>query len=128
MRDVLGIWISFLCMVHCLLPGLLMLLGLAFGLSHVTHISHDNGHNEWLHFILLVPISLMLLFSLPKAYASHKNNKPIILALSGLTLLVMAVILGHELETPFTLAGSLLVIASHLLNRHTLKRSPLATA
>ena len=111
--DRLGISISTICAIHCLLlPVFVALLPLwSFGV--VIH--------EWLHplFILLI---------LPTVYyaskRSHFQRKIIRLLFGGLFLLVTGWGLGHFwiglwFETGMTVIGSLVLIAGHWLNyRH----------
>lgn len=124
MRDVVGASLSVLCMIHCFLPLVLVSVGASFGLHQLA----EYLHNEIVHIVLLLPIVLLLGFSLPKSYKQHGNIKPAILAVFGLTLLIGALILGNMLETPLTIIGSIFVISAHLINRKTVKLKKAALA
>jgi hypothetical protein len=124
MRDVLGAWLSVLCMVHCMLPLLLVSLGASVGLNEVAH----QVHEEWLHVALLLPIVIILAFSLPKSYALHRDIRPAILACVGVVVLVIAVTIATAVETPLTILGSVFVISAHLLNRRGVKAGRLVLA
>lgn len=117
MRDVLGAWLSVLCMIHCFLPVILISLGVSVGLNHVA----ESMHHDWLHVVLLLPIVFILAISLPKAYRQHQHPLPSMLALIGVAILVIAVTLGTSIETPLTILGSIFVISSHLINKRKLK-------
>lgn len=117
MRDVVGAWLSILCMIHCLLPLMLVSFGASVGAHHVA----ESMHNEWMHFVLLLPIILLLAFSLPKAYKNHGSKTPAVLAIVGVVTLITAVTVASSIETPVTILGSMLVISSHLMNRRTLR-------
>lgn len=117
MRDVVGASISILCMLHCFLPLILVSAGASFGLHQVA----EHLHHEWMHMVLLLPIVLLLGFSLPKSYKQHRSLAPTALAAVGLLLLVVALVLGSAIETPLTIIGSIFVITAHLLNRRTIK-------
>ncbi len=117
MRDVLGAWLSVLCMIHCFLPILLVAFGASVGLSHVA----ESVHEEWMHVALLTPIILILAISLPKAYKRHHNRNPAILAVLGVITLTVAIIIGDTTETVLTIIGSVFVISAHLINRKKLK-------
>lgn len=119
MRDILGAWLSVLCVLHCSLPLLLLSFSVSFGLGEAL----EAFHTDWLHVILITPIVLILAFSIPKAFKVHGNPLPGYLALSGVVTLVVGIMAGHELETGFTIIGSGLVIGSHLLNRKSLKQT-----
>ena len=117
MRDVVGASLSILCMIHCFLPIVLVSFGTTLGMHHVA----DSMHHDWLHFVLLTPIVLLLTFSLPKAYKHHNNIMPTALALIGVSVLTVALMMGGSSETPLTIIGSVLVIGAHLFNRRSLK-------
>ena len=117
MRDVLGAWLSFLCILHCALPLLLVAFGASLGLNQIA----DAFHHEWLHALLLIPVILILFVSLPKAYFSHRNPQPAILGVIGVCSLVIGVMAGEQWESFLTFMGSMMVIYSHLINRKTLK-------
>lgn len=117
MRDVVGASLSILCMIHCFLPLILVSLGASLGLSHLA----ESMHHEWMHIALLLPIILLLAFSLPKAYSTHGNVQPTILAVIGISILTVALLLGGNFETGLTILGSVFVITAHLINRRTLK-------
>lgn len=117
MRDVVGASISILCMLHCFLPLILVSVGASFGLHQVA----EHLHHEWMHMVLLLPIVLLLGFSLPKSFKKHRSMAPTALAAVGLSLLIVALVLGSTIETPLTIIGSIFVISAHLLNRRTIK-------
>lgn len=117
MRDILGAWLSVLCVLHCSLPILLLSFGANFGL----HEFLESIHDEWLHAVLITPIVIILGVSLPKAYMSHRNPVPAYLAGLGVFTLTVGVLSGHLVETIFTVVGSTLVISAHLINRKSLK-------
>ena len=117
MRDILGAWLSVLCVLHCSLPILLLSFGASFGL----HEFLESIHDEWLHAVLITPIVIILGVSLPKAYMSHRNPVPAYLAALGVFTLTVGVLSGHLVETILTVVGSTLVISAHLINRKSLK-------
>ena len=117
MRDVVGAGLSVLCLLHCLLPIVLVAFGASFGLHEVA----ESMHAEWLHLVFLVPIIGLLLYSIPTAYFNHRNPLPAIIAVVGSLLLGTALIIGGSIETPLTMVGSVLVISAHILNRRHIK-------
>lgn len=124
MRDVVGAWLSFLCVLHCVLPVLVIFGGVSLGLHHAA----DEMHEAWLHTLLLFPVIALLAFSIPKAYRIHGNPQPAVLAFFGVVTLIIAVTLGSHMETWLTVLGSFLVISSHLLNRRSLKNGTVSLA
>jgi hypothetical protein len=117
MRDVVGAWLSVLCMIHCFLPIVLLAFGASLGMNHLA----ESIHEEWMHVLLLTPIILILAISLPKAYQVHKDIVPTVSAVIGVVILTVAIILGGTMETVLTIIGSIFVISAHLINRKQLK-------
>lgn len=103
--DASAISLSGLCLAHCLALPLVA----AFSPLLATW-----AEAEWVHGVaiaLAAPLSALALW--------RKRRPAIIaLALSGLSLLAMGALHwpSHELETPITVAGSVLLAAAHLLN------------
>jgi len=119
MRDVLGAWLSFLCILHCALPLLILSFGASLGINHIV----DSMHEEWLHTVLLIPVITILAVSIPKAYLAHRNPQPAYFAVMGTLILIVGILVGERWESFLTVMGSMLVIYSHLMNRRTLKNS-----
>lgn len=124
MRDIAGAWLSFLCILHCILPVILLAGGATFGLDQMA----EGFHAAWLHMVLLVPVVAILAISIPKAYRTHGNAQPAVIAVVGVLTLVFGVTLGEQFESWFTVLGSFFVILSHLLNRKILKNNNLVLA
>ncbi len=111
--DRVGITLSGICVVHCLLlPVLLALLPLwPFG---------ETLH-AWMHpaiAVLLVPTTALAMIS---AYRRHRRWMILVLLGSGLVFILAAGILGHigpgaPLEMIVTMIGSFLLITGHWIN------------
>ncbi|MEM6648148.1 MAG: MerC domain-containing protein [Bacteroidota bacterium] len=110
--DRLGIGLSGLCALHCLLtPVLLAMLPLWTGLGEI---------HEWVHIVLVIPIIPITIIAMRNAAGPHRSKRvPWYLGV-GLVLIIVAIPLGHELggpsETLITLAGSGLLISGHWMN------------
>lgn len=124
MRDILGVSISVLCLLHCMAPLVFLAFGASWGLHELGH----SLHHEILHLVFLLPVIVLLAVSLPKGYLTHRNFTPSIIAVAGITLLVVGIVVGGVAETTFTISGSAFVIFSHLLNRRNLKNLSAVTA
>jgi len=113
-KDIFGVCLSGLCVMHCLLTPLLLLFGSAgaFGIWL---------ESAWVHYALLAPISLLLVWSLPFAWSKHRQSKPLLVGAGGFSALVLSLFVPETLEPILAIAGSLLLITAHLLNRHLLK-------
>jgi hypothetical protein len=121
-KDKLGIFLSALCAVHCLLLPLILMatnLGDTFGDLHTKH--------EYLHvlfFILLFPLALNLVFT----FLREGESILLFVVLIGIVFLAVSLLntyshfLEHDsfLEILLSVSGSLFLIWAHfnnLLNR-----------
>lgn len=108
--DTSGSVLSLLCAAHCvLLPALIALLP-SLGLKWLMQ--------GWVHLLLLGLVFPIASFALVRGYQNHKQSWILYTGGAGLALLLVAVIWGHALhaESAMTVAGSLLLVASHAGN------------
>ncbi|MDP5142807.1 MerC domain-containing protein [Rheinheimera baltica] len=115
MKDLIAATLSGLCVVHCLATPVLLALassGLLLGMFS----------SEWFHYLMLLPISVLLAWSLPGGWCVHKRKAPFALGLSGFLVLVASLLAPHEAETALSLSGGLLLISAHLFNRKLLHK------
>ncbi|ARA91824.1 MAG: MerC domain-containing protein [Bacteroidetes bacterium] len=111
--DRIGIALSGLCIVHCLLlPVALAVAPLWSALAAV----HDGFH--LVLAVLLVPTTVLAVRS---GYRQHRDRGVLGLLSSGLAIIVAAALLGHDVlgdgwGTGLTLIGSVLLIAGHWRN------------
>lgn len=113
MKDLFGVCLSGLCLLHCLFTPLLLALG------GVGLIGSWLG-SEWVHYLLLAPISLLLVWSLPLSWVRHRNIKPLLIGGIGFSLLITSLFVPESAEPILAVLASLILIAAHLLNRHLL--------
>lgn len=108
--DRAGIWVSALCMLHCLaLPIAAILLPFA-----VQEALHEPAHV--LFFTAAFPLALVAFVG---GWRQHGRWLPGALGALGVTLLVVALTL-HSLETVLSILGGLVLVGAHLLNhRHS---------
>ena len=111
--DRAAIWLSGLCLIHCLAVPVAFLL--APSLSAWLDATETQTH--WLLFGLAVPISGIALF---RGYRRQANALTISLGILGLVLMLLGVthIFGEDLEIILTTAGVVLVMVAHLRNLH----------
>ncbi|GIV57095.1 MerC domain-containing protein [Rhodocaloribacter litoris] len=111
--DRLGIGISGLCMIHCLLLPVVLALAPLWPMAEELH--------AWLHpvfALLLVPTTLL---ALVHGYRRHRNRRIAMWLVAGLVIVLVAGVLGHEMpgafaETSITVTGSVVLIAAHWRN------------
>ena len=113
MKDLLGVCLSGLCILHCLVTPILLALG-GVGLIGAWFES------EWVHYLLLAPISLMLVWSLPSSWIKHRNTKPLLIGGLGFSLLLTSLFVPESAEPVVAVLAGLILIAAHLLNRRLL--------
>lgn len=111
--DRLGIGISTICAIHCLLVPVIISLLPLWPVAETIH--------QWIHPVFIVFILPTIWFAVR---GSHYDRKIILLLSAGFLLVLTGWPAGHwsgdhRVETLLTVAGSLLLIAGHLLNyRH----------
>lgn len=112
--DKSAIVLSGICIVHCLLPILLsLIIPYLAGLSFLT----DEAFHVWT-LVFIVPISI---FAIGWGFYQHRNTPILAIALIGLSMIVMATLVGHDLfghtyEVMLTIIGSLLIVYGHFKN------------
>lgn len=118
LKDSAGVLCSSLCLTHCLLLPLLLPTALASG---VLGTAGALLASEQTHWVLLVPVVLLAVVSFPAAHKHHGNLLPGILALMGLSSLILALLSGETAEKLLTAIGAGLLIVAHLKNSKLLK-------
>jgi hypothetical protein len=110
--DQMGITISSVCVIHCLVVAFLPLLFPAFSLY---------SHQPWIHII----VGLLVLITTPMAFLpgmkKHGLNWIMGLAMAGLILIMIGVYLekfhdSEQLSHGISIFGSLLLVSAHLKN------------
>lgn len=111
MADRLGICLSGLCVIHCLLTPLLFIF-----LPSVQLLEF----HETFHRVLLLALPLLALLAFVPGYLRHRDPQVFAWSLPGFGLLV-ALTLAFEgtgwIETALSVTGSLLLIQAHRINR-----------
>lgn|SRR5690606_27446093 len=110
MKDILAAALSGLCVLHCLATPVLLALGSSGLLLGALS-------SEWFHYLMLLPISVLLAWSLPGGWCVHQRKAPFALGLSGFLVLIAALFAPHDAETALSVSGGLLLISAHLYNR-----------
>ena len=111
--DKSAIALSVLCALHCLLlPAAIVL--------YPTTLGFLPGE-ESIHFTLLFVVIPISAYALIKGGKVHKSRKVFVTGISGLLVLVAAVVFGHDMlgefgEKILTVLGSIIVIIAHVQN------------
>ena len=112
--DKMAIGISLICTLHCLvLPILLIAVPPVSGLLALN--------DEIFHLWLLVAILPISIFAVVAGFIHHRSFSVSIVTASGITLLILAAALGHDLlgeagELILTVTGSVMVAVGHFQN------------
>nr|WP_239031145.1 MerC domain-containing protein [Pseudoalteromonas sp. MMG024] len=116
--DKLAISISSLCIMHCLL--------LPIGIVLIPSIGLQMLADEAFHQMLVVSVLLTSCSALFMGCRRHKAWRVLGWGLSGLLLLIAAILFGHDFgelfEKGLTLIGSLFVIIGHIQNYRLCKQ------
>lgn len=109
--DRLAIFLSGLCLLHCLALPIALIVGGVFG-------GWLNDTETSMHWILLALALTVSVIALYRGYQRHRNALTPWLGGIGLTLMFVGVahILSADLEVIFTVVGVLLVLVAHARN------------
>lgn len=114
LADRSAIVLSTLCMIHCLvLPLILILLPTLTSLAFFS----DERFHTWLLYAV-IPISA---FAVVLGYFHHRSWLVVLITSIGMGILVMVAILGHDIfgeqgEVFASVVGSILVAYGHIIN------------
>jgi len=109
MKDQLGVVCSGLCVIHCLASPVILALGLSGALASLFT-------QELFHQVIIVPVVILILLTLPHAYRRKKSIALVVVGLTGASLLVSALIFDEKYEALLSLVGGGLVITFHVMN------------
>jgi hypothetical protein len=124
--DKVGIFLSALCVIHCLATPFLIILSPWLG---------SYFDSKWSHlgiFIFIVPVAY---FTFYRFYKNHRNKKPMILGTIGIFILGVALLspghsweIAHDelhnhseehfnyIDTIINIVGSIILMVGHLMN------------
>ena len=112
--DYLGVSLSFLCIVHCILTPILLIL------APIYHVMLDQFNFHADVFIILLAVAVLTLL---RGYRLHRRGKILVYGGIGLTTLFVIALVPHTHETYQTIwigvvnsIGSLFLIAAHMGN------------
>ena len=118
--DRLAIATSLICAIHCI--AMPILLGLSF--SWLPLFLQDERFHQLMVW-LIIPSSIIALFI---GYRAHKDSKVLMGILSGLTIIFLTALFGHDLlggagEKLMTIVGAILLSISHFRNYKLRKKT-----
>ena len=116
--DKLAISLSLVCVIHCLFAPSFVILSSGY---FAATLDNEFVHNLILFFA--IPVSLV---ALALGYKNHGAPQYFFIGITGLIILVAAVILGEPLygetgEILFTILGSVFVVFAHYKNHQICK-------
>ena len=114
LADRIGIWLSFICVIHCLATPVLLLAFPAFEAMKIMRL-HEGFH---LALLLILPIVAVIAF-IP-GYLKHQNRQVFYWAIPGLLIIAYVALRFEEaswLATAVSVTGSLFLIRAHTINR-----------
>ena len=113
--DKVGIFISSLCMVHCLLTPLLVFSFPVLAMSF---------HAPWFHWLIALIVVPVGVIAFIRGYLKHRNLWVPILGCLGLMIVMFALFIPHEVlhligHIQTTLIGSILLLTAHVVNQYS---------
>jgi hypothetical protein len=89
----------------------------AIGLVSLVKFDIESAY---IHIVLLLPVILFALSSLPAAKKMHGSITPSVIAFLGISFMLLTFFLPEAFEVWVMMIASILVITAHLLNKHLL--------
>ncbi|RJY09544.1 MerC domain-containing protein [Aurantiacibacter aquimixticola] len=106
--DRVGIFLSALCLLHCVL-GIVLVAGLGLGASLLL--------DPVIHKIGLLLATIVAGVAIGVGAVKHRRAKPFVVAMTGLSFMGGALAVGHGYEEAvMTVIGVSLVALGHVLN------------
>ena len=113
--DKLAMSLSAACVIHCLFAPTLIIFAYSF-LSF-------SVESELIHYIILAIALPLSSLALILGYKNHNAFSFLVIGITGLSLLVLALLLGEGIsEKVLTVIGSLTVAYAHLRNHQVCKQ------
>ncbi|MCZ6640498.1 MAG: MerC domain-containing protein [Gammaproteobacteria bacterium] len=114
--DRAAIWLSGICLVHCLAIPFAVLALPVIG----DHLLDSETMVHWLLLAPAVPVSIVSLWS---GYRRHDYPIGLLIGACGLSLMFIGVshLIDRSYEIPLTIAGATLVTIAHGLNMRRLR-------
>lgn len=111
--DRVGMTLSSLCAVHCLLTPFLILLVPTLG---------GLFESEWVHLGLALLVMPVAFYAFWAGYQHHHRKYLLVMGFAGALMIGAASVLPHEWVEALgfdimTIAGSFILVISHILNR-----------
>ena len=117
MKDNMAIACSGLCLVHCVITAALMGIT-AFG------VMFSWLDTPWIHLVMMVPVIVLALLSLPFSFLTHRNYLPMSLVIMGISAMVATFFIPEHYEFWITIPAALLIIGGHYWNRQLIQGIP----
>ena len=114
--DRLGISASLLCVIHCLITPLLVLIAPLAG----SYLS-----DAWFHIVILIIVFPVAILALWRGYRLHQMKRALWLGAAGLTLMLFGMFATHDVpyETVLMVSAGLTLSAAHFFNLRACRRN-----
>ena len=114
--DKIAMGLSFACVLHCFLAPSLLIF--SYG------VSSYSIESELIHYLILLLTIPICILALTLGYKNHKTVSFFVTGVIGLSILILAVLLGEAIfgdfgEKGLTLVGSIIVAYAHYSNYRT---------
>ncbi|CAH0992373.1 hypothetical protein SIN8267_02492 [Sinobacterium norvegicum] len=120
LADTAAISLSLACTVHCLALPFIMVFLPALSAANLA----DESFHQWM-LIAVIPTSFL---ALALGCKKHRHYRVLVPGIAGISLLVLAATLGHDLlgergETVLTVLGACIIAAGHYFNHRLCRQS-----
>ncbi len=117
--DQIGTFLSFLCLIHCVLTPFVVL--------SLPILARYYLANPLIHLALALAIVPVGLWSFYRGYSHHASTKPLVLGIPGIFLVsatpYLVHVQGFDLpESGLVIIGSIFLIIAHRINRRSCQK------
>lgn len=106
--DLLGLFGSALCVVHCSALPIMLSLGMLNGFQWMD--------SHLVEFIFLAMAVIIAFWTIVRSYFIHRNLSAIIIAILGFTIFLLGVSQHNHSEIGLTTLGGIFIAISHIVN------------
>lgn len=106
--DIVGLFGSALCVVHCSALPLLLGMGMLSGMEWMD--------SHWVEYIFLLSAFAIAGFTIVRSYMKHKRSLALIIALIGFTIFLIGFAQHNHNEIGLTTLGGICIAIAHIIN------------
>ena len=109
-KNLIGIILSLVCIIHCLAIPLTVLI---IGIDSLTSLTYQD---TIIHEVLFIMVFLIYIIVFPKSYKNYQDINTLLIASIGIISLFLGLFQKENIAIILTVFGALLILAAHYKN------------